>query len=284
MKKLIKLIFGLLVLVFILIVAAAVILPMVIDPNDYKPQIIEAVKQQTGRDLVIEGDIGLSVFPKVGLNLGKTSLSNAAGFEGKAFASMDAVNIKVALMPLLDKKVEMDEIILQGLALNLQRNKEGTTNWDDLAKKPAADKQAKPEAKKAEAADQAQLESLAIGGIRVENANILWQDEQNGQRYEIRSFNLITGPLAEGDPVDIELNTAFVSADPAVEGQLEMNGGYLKVNSGLEGNATQTSIEGIFAAGDVMDHIYRQAITSAGTGCMAALDAEKYLDQLAAAK
>ena len=223
MKKLIKLIFGLLVLVFILIVAAAVILPMVIDPNDYKPQIIEAVKQQTGRDLVIEGDIGLSVFPKVGLNLGKTSLSNAAGFEGKAFASMDAVNIQVALMPLLDKKVEMDEIILQGLALNLQRNKEGTTNWDDLAEKPAADKPAKPEAKKAEAADQAQLESLAIGGIRVENANILWQDEQNGQRYEIRSFNLITGPLAEGDPVDIELNTAFVSADPAVDGQLEMN-------------------------------------------------------------
>ncbi|OPX54526.1 thioredoxin reductase (NADPH) [Oceanospirillum multiglobuliferum] len=61
-------------------------------------------------------------------------------------------------------------------------------------------------------------------------------------------------------------------------GQLEMNGGYLKVKSGLEGNATQTSIEGIFAAGDVMDHVYRQAITSAGTGCMAALDAERYLD------
>ena len=64
-------------------------------------------------------------------------------------------------------------------------------------------------------------------------------------------------------------------------GQLEMNGGYLKVQSGSEGNATQTSIEGVFAAGDVSDHIYRQAITSAGTGCMAALDAERYLDALA---
>ena len=62
------------------------------------------------------------------------------------------------------------------------------------------------------------------------------------------------------------------------EGQLEMNGGYLKVQSGLEGNATQTSIEGVYAAGDVMDHVYRQAITSAGTGCMAALDAERFLD------
>jgi thioredoxin reductase (NADPH) len=63
-------------------------------------------------------------------------------------------------------------------------------------------------------------------------------------------------------------------------GQLDMNNGYLVVQSGLHGNATQTSIEGVFAAGDVSDHIYRQAITSAGTGCMAALDAERYLDAL----
>ncbi|AYA40718.1 thioredoxin-disulfide reductase [Xenorhabdus nematophila] len=65
------------------------------------------------------------------------------------------------------------------------------------------------------------------------------------------------------------------------DGQLELEGGYLKVQSGLHGNATQTSIPGIFAAGDVMDHVYRQAITSAGTGCMAALDAERFLDGLA---
>ncbi|WP_227431025.1 thioredoxin-disulfide reductase [Psychrobacter sp. I-STPA6b] len=63
--------------------------------------------------------------------------------------------------------------------------------------------------------------------------------------------------------------------------QLDMKDGYIIVNSGLSGNATQTSIEGVFAAGDVADHVYRQAITSAGTGCMAALDAEKYLDALA---
>jgi len=64
------------------------------------------------------------------------------------------------------------------------------------------------------------------------------------------------------------------------EGQLDMKDGYLKIQSGTEGNATATNVPGVFAAGDVADHVYRQAITSAGAGCMAALDAERYLDEL----
>ncbi|AFR03127.1 thioredoxin-disulfide reductase [Pectobacterium brasiliense] len=84
---------------------------------------------------------------------------------------------------------------------------------------------------------------------------------------------------------ELELAGVFIaighSPNTAVfGGQLELENGYIKVQSGIHGNATQTSIPGVFAAGDVMDHIYRQAITSAGTGCMAALDAERYLDGL----
>ena len=89
-----------------------------------------------------------------------------------------------------------------------------------------------------------------------------------------------------GDTREIGLSGVFIaighSPNTAIfEGQLETAGGYLKVQGGSDGNATQTSIEGVFAAGDVMDHVYRQAITSAGTGCQAALDAERYLDKLA---
>ena len=84
---------------------------------------------------------------------------------------------------------------------------------------------------------------------------------------------------------DIDVHGVFIAIGhkpntSIFEGQLEMEGGYIKVKSGTAGNATQTSVEGVYAAGDVMDHVYRQAITSASTGCMAALDAEKYMDEL----
>ncbi|EGT3626669.1 thioredoxin-disulfide reductase [Morganella morganii] len=87
----------------------------------------------------------------------------------------------------------------------------------------------------------------------------------------------------DGSITDLAVAGVFVAIGHSpntgiFEGQLEMNHGYLKVQSGLQGNATQTSIEGVYACGDVMDQHYRQAITSAGTGCMAALDAERYLD------
>ena len=97
----------------------------------------------------------------------------------------------------------------------------------------------------------------------------------------VRLKNVQTGTTRE-----IAVNGVFIAIGHSpntsiFEGQLDMAGGYLKVQSGSAGDATATSVPGVFAAGDVMDHIYRQAVTSAGTGCQAALDAERYLDKLA---
>lgn len=95
--------------------------------------------------------------------------------------------------------------------------------------------------------------------------------------------------VKSGETREIDLKGVFIAIGHTpntgiFEGQLEMSGGYLHVQSGSAGNATQTSVPGVFAAGDVMDHVYRQAITSAGTGCQAALDAERFLDEMASGK
>ena len=123
---------------------------------------------------------------------------------------------------------------------------------------------------------------------KVNNGNITLKtnctlDEVLGDKTGVTGMRIKS--TEDGSTEDIELQGIFVAIGHKpntgiFEGQLEMNGGYIKVKSGTEGNATQSSVEGVFAAVDVMDHIYRQAITSAGTGCMAALDAERYLDAL----
>jgi thioredoxin reductase (NADPH) len=95
-------------------------------------------------------------------------------------------------------------------------------------------------------------------------------------------------PVAGGSPRDLNLTGVFIAVGHTpntqlFEGQLDMKGGYILVRTGLTGDATATSVEGVFAAGDVADHVYRQAVTSAGTGCMAALDADRYLERFDAA-
>ena len=91
--------------------------------------------------------------------------------------------------------------------------------------------------------------------------------------------------VAGGALRDLKLTGVFIAVGHTpntqlFEGQLEMKGGYIVARTGLTGDATATSVPGVFAAGDVADHIYRQAVTSAGTGCMAALDADRYLERV----
>ena len=94
----------------------------------------------------------------------------------------------------------------------------------------------------------------------------------------LKATHSTTGELQTLDVSGVFIAIGHTPNTGIFAGQLDMKDGYIIINSGLNGNATQTSVEGVFAAGDVADHVYRQAITSAGAGCMAALDAEKFLD------
>lgn len=125
-------------------------------------------------------------------------------------------------------------------------------------------------------------EKVAEGKIILHTHQVL--DEVLGNEMGVTGVR-IRSTKDESQTQQLDVLGAFIAIghkpNTAIFGdQLELDNGYIKVKSGIKGNATQTSIEGIFAAGDVMDHNYRQAITSAGTGCMAALDAEHFLDNL----
>ncbi|EKO3388480.1 thioredoxin-disulfide reductase [Vibrio fluvialis] len=138
--------------------------------------------------------------------------------------------------------------------------------------------------------DSFRAEKILINRLmdKVENGNIVLHtdrtlDEVLGDDMGVTGVRLKdtqSGETEEFDVMGVFIAIGHQPNTAIFEGQLDMKDGYIIVKSGLEGNATQTSIEGIFAAGDVMDHNYRQAITSAGTGCMAALDAERFLDGL----
>lgn len=127
------------------------------------------------------------------------------------------------------------------------------------------------------------LEMAENGNIRVEWNHVL--DEVLGDASGVTGMRI--KHVQTGETKDIDLHGIFIAIGhqpntQIFEGQLDMTNGYIRVHGGADGNATATSVPGVFAAGDVMDHVYRQAITSAGSGCMAALDAEKFLDTLEA--
>ena len=130
---------------------------------------------------------------------------------------------------------------------------------------------------------QDQIKEKAKNG----NITIMWDstlEEVLGDDAGVTGMRIKNVKSNETQDIDVHGIFIAIGHKPNTDifkDQIDMVNGYITVNSGTSGNATQTSIEGIYAAGDVMDHVYRQAITSAGTGCMAALDAEKYLDKLA---
>ena len=134
------------------------------------------------------------------------------------------------------------------------------------------------------------LQQQLFEKARSGNVRLLWNhtlDEVLGDASGVTGLRVRS--TQDDNTQDLEVSGVFIAIGhkpntQIFEGQLDMRGGYITVKSGLDGDATATNLPGVFAAGDVMDHVYRQAITSAGTGCMAALDAERYLDRLAAAQ
>lgn len=209
-------IFGWLFAFITIVVVGVAIFVITFDANHYKPQIIELVKAQTGRDLALDGELGFSVYPNISLTLNRVALSNAAGFGDGNFAEAQSGQVFVELMPLLQKELKVSEVQLDGLKLDLKRNKQGVTNWADLL--PADDGQKDENVNEVIAK---LLANFTVAGVSVKDSQVSWQDDLSGQRLTLSPLNLKTGQLRPGKPVAIELATHLKQNQPPVDIQLD---------------------------------------------------------------
>ncbi len=270
MQKPFKIILSTVAALVLLLIAAVCILPFVFDPNDFKPQIATAVKDKIGRELVLDGELKVSLFPWLGLSTGKIALNNAPGFQDRPFATIEESHVEVRLLPLLSKKIEVSHIVLTGLVLNLVRSKEGIANWDDLiasGRTPSAptgsvgipDQQPMPTATPA---------AFSIGSMAIENTRINWDDLKAEQHFEIKDFNLNTDKFAFDQPVGI--TAALVVTDTESKSGLAIKlNTELSVNERLDSFALRHSDVQITTSGETVSG---QSLTTALTVTDIALD------------
>lgn len=195
MKKFLKWILAILGVVILLLVVATVVLPLVVDPNDYKDEISEAVSKKTGRDLTIGGDIKWSVFPSLGLELSDVTLGNPSGFGEQPMLDIGEAGISVKLLPLLKRQVEVGEVSLDDVSINLRRNADGQNNWEDLSAAGAGDSSTSSDSGRG-------MDSFVVSGIEISNARVTLDDVD--QTTELKQFDLKATNIELGRPFNLK--------------------------------------------------------------------------------
>jgi AsmA protein len=216
MKRLLKYIAYVFLAVVVLVVAAGLAVKFLFDPNDLKGEVESRVKEATGRDLIIEGDIGLNVFPWLELDVGRTELGNAPGFGDEPMASFERVVLSVKLLPmLLRRDVIVRKAEFDTLYLNYTIENDLRTNWDDLlaageAGTDSADETGSTPVK------------LDISSVEVRNSSFVLQNKLSGDSYTITNANLSTGRLAAGEALPMKGGLSFDMQPLGMRGDIEM--------------------------------------------------------------
>ncbi|MFM5084334.1 AsmA family protein [Aeromonas media] len=203
MKKIIYILLGL-ALAAVVAIAALVSL---IDPNQFKPQLAEQVRKSTGRELVMEGDIGWRFWPSLGLSLEKVQLRNPAGFAEPDLLRFAQGDASVALLPLLSHRLEIGKVTLSGAHLFIQTRADGRSNLNGLVKASAADKQ--PSAGESQPAAAAASEEkpwqISLQGVALVEASALVRDDRSGAVSRLDRLDLDLGQLTPGEWVPVTL-------------------------------------------------------------------------------
>ncbi len=205
--------------VLAVIVIAMIGLTLFFDPNDYKAEISAAVEQATGRQLSLEGDLELEIFPRLRIAIGAAELANAAGFGDEPFASIEGAGLVVGLLPLLSRRIEISEARLEGLVLNLVRNDQGQNNWQELGGASASE-DASPITE--DGTSGAALE-LDVGAIVIARSEINWSDAVAGSQWQLGDFNLEAAGFGPGAafPLSVDFSLTGDEVQVAVTASME---------------------------------------------------------------
>lgn len=197
-----------------LFILASVALFLFFDPNDFREDISKSVKSQTGRDLTIDGDISLEIFPWLAVEVGKSSLGNAPGFGDEPMASFERASFSVRLLPaILRQEVVVGSASIESLRLNLEVDDHGDSNWSDLIPGDSSEP---------ESADDTGG-SFNANSIDVSNAMIRYANQETGETFVVDGMNLNVGSLQDdGSAVPLKADLNFEMQPAALSGTVEI--------------------------------------------------------------
>lgn len=195
--------------VIALVAAVVAYIALTFNPNDYKPQIIKAVKDSKQRTLKLDGDIKLLFFPSIGVSLNKLSLSE---FQSeKEFVSVESARASLKLLPLLAKQIVVDEVAVSGIKAQLIKFKNGKTNLDDLLGKESAS------ATPAPPPEAGAPMNFDVAAVRLDKTELSYRDEASGASYSVKELSLKTGRIANGVPTKIDFSAHVQANQPKLD-------------------------------------------------------------------
>ncbi len=214
MKKLIKWLLGIVAFLAVLIVLAIVLLPIFFDPNEHKPRIQEIAAENLGRNVTLNGPIEWSVFPWVAINLNDVSIANEAGFKGDHLAQVEQVAVRVKLLPLLKKQIQVGQVELQKPNINLQVAKSGKSNWQSII-----DHMDQGSGETASSEDS--TTDLEIRGISISDGTMSYADGGADLRIQMNALSFESDAIKSGSPTKMSFNSQIEIAAQELKGQLK---------------------------------------------------------------
>lgn len=217
-----------------LLALAILLVPMFVDPNDFRGEISSVVKQQTGRDLRLDGELKISVFPWLGIRTQGLSLSQPEQIGGD-MVTVEKAQLRLKLLPLISKQLEIDTVVLEKPTLNLITLVDGTSSFtglvaEEVASDPGASTPTPVYPTNTEASQNtsdsgaASAVALVVQGVEITDANVLWDDRQTGQNYQVADFSLTTGNLLGSSPAAVEMSGSVIDASNPEPIKLSLSG------------------------------------------------------------